>query len=79
MRTEQEQLTTLRLRQARRKELPWYFLKAIVLFAGMVFASGMATNCGASHPEKPLTPEQKAENKQQLWGNHKKAHSARLP
>lgn len=79
MKNEQERLTHLRLRQAQRQEIPWTLLKIVIFAAILVFAVSLAANCGTPRPDKPLTKAQKDENKQQLYGNQKKARNARLP
>ncbi len=79
MKTEQERLVHLRLRQAQRREIPWSLLKIIFVVSVVFFLTVLAASCSVPPLEKPLSREQKQENREQLYGKQKEAHKARLP
>lgn len=68
----------LRLKQARRREIPYTFFKVVLAVLAILFLMSLLQNCGTP-PEKPITEEQKKQNVEALWADDSQAHKARLP
>lgn len=69
----------LRLKQARRREIPYNLFKLVLAVLALLFLLSLLQNCGTPAPEKPLTNDQKKQNTAALWADDSKAHKARLP
>jgi hypothetical protein len=78
MQNETHAFVKLRLKQARRREIPYTAFKWILAIIAILFIASLLQNCGAP-PEKPTTEVQKKQNVDALWAGDAQAHKKRMP